>query len=147
MKIKKLLAVGLLSTMILTGCGASFTITPETLETYAEDSDYAYADISDEYTDYSYIDGVYVMASTDAHVELWDLSSADYAAGWFQSNVEDLENKASSNIGSSTSSGGDYAFTIDGEYYRVFFSGDTGIYAYGEKDSVINILTDLEIMK
>lgn len=133
--------------MILTGCGASFTISPEALETYAENSGYAYADVSDDYADYSYIDGLYVMASTDAHVELWDLTSADYAASWFQSNVEDLENKESSNRGSSTSSGGDYAFTIDGEYYRVCFSGDICIYAHGEKNSIINILTDLEIVK
>lgn len=36
MKITKILATGMLCVTLLTGCGASFEITPDALETYAE---------------------------------------------------------------------------------------------------------------
>lgn len=68
------------------------------------------------------------------------------ASKWFESNVEDLKEDSKSSSGSSTTSGGDYTITTDDMVYRILFSDDKGIFAYGDtKDSVNKVLADLNI--
>lgn len=131
----------------LTGCGASFSISATDLEKYSEDNSAVYADMSDSYTEtYDYLDGLYVMEKDDVHIELWDLDTTQNASKWFESNVEDIKEGSKSSSGSSTSSGGSYIISTDDMVYRVLFSEDKGIYAYGDtKDSVNKVLADLNI--
>lgn len=130
MRKKGLLVASLIGVVMLTGCGASFSISASDLEKYSEDNSAVYADMSDSYTDtYDYLDGLYVMEKDDVHVELWDLDTTQNASKWFESNVEDIKEGSKSSSGSSTS-----------------FSEDKGIYAYGDtKDSVNKVLADLNI--
>lgn len=147
MKKKHLLVASLLGVVLLTGCGASFQINASDLEKYSEDNSAVYSDVSDSYTEtYDYLDGLYVMEKDDVHVELWDIDSSKNASKWFESNVEDLKEDSKSSSGSSTTSGGNYTITTDGMVYRVLFSDDKGIFAYGDtKDSVNKVLADLNI--
>lgn len=132
---------------MLTGCGASFSISATDLEKYSEDNSAVYADMSDSYTEtYDYLDGLYVMEKDDVHIELWDLDTTQNASKWFESNVEDIKEGSKSSSGSSTSSGGSYTISTDDMVYRILFSEDKGIYAYGDtKDSVNKVLADLNI--
>lgn len=147
MRKKGLLIASLIGVVMLTGCGASFSISATDLEKYSEDNSAVYADMSDSYTEtYDYLDGLYVMEKDDVHVELWDLDTTQNASKWFESNVEDIKEGSKSSSGSSTSSGGSYTISTDDMVYRILFSGDKGIYAYGDtKDSVNKVLADLNI--
>jgi hypothetical protein len=147
MRKKGLLVASLIGVVMLTGCGASFSISASDLEKYSEDNSAVYADMSDSYTDtYDYLDGLYVMEKDDVHVELWDLDTTQNASKWFESNVEDIKEGSKSSSGSSTSSGGSYTISTDDMVYRILFSEDKGIYAYGDtKDSVNKVLADLNI--
>lgn len=147
MRKKGLLVVGIIGVAMLTGCGASFQINATDLEKYSNSNSGVYADMSDSYTDtYDYIDGVYVMEKDDVHVELWDIDKPSNALKWFESNVETLKDGSKSSSGSNTISGGEYTITTDNMVYRILFSEDKGIYAYGDtKDSVNKVLADLNI--
>lgn len=147
MRKKGLLVASLIGVVMLTGCGASFSISASDLEKYSEDNSAVYADMSDSYTDtYDYLDGLYVMEKDDVHVELRDLDTTQNASKWFESNVEDIKEGSKSSSGSSTSSGGSYTISTDDIVYRILFSEDKGIYAYGDtKDSVNKVLADLNI--
>ena len=147
MRKKGLLAASLIGVVMLTGCGASFSISATDLEKYSEDNSAVYADMSDSYTDtYDYLDGLYAMEKDDVHVELLDLDTTQNASKWFESNVEDIKEGSKSSSGSSTSSGGSYTISTDDMVYRILFSEDKGIYAYGDtKDSVNKVLADLNI--
>lgn len=147
MRKKGLLVASLIGVVMLTGCGASFSISASDLEKYSEDNSAVYADMSDSYTDtYDYLDGLYVMEKDDVHVELRDLDTTQNASKWFESNVEDIKEGSKSSSGSSTSSGGSYTISTDDMVYRILFSEDKGIYAYGDtKDSVNKVLVDLNI--
>lgn len=147
MRKKGLLVASPIGVVMLTGCGASFSISASDLEKYSEDNSAVYADMSDSYTDtYDYLDGLYVMEKDDVHVELWDLDTTQNASKWFESNVEDIKEGSKSSSGSSTSSGGSYTISTDDMVYRILFSEDKGIYAYGDtKDSVNKVLADLNI--
>lgn len=148
MRKKGLLVAGLIGVVMLTGCGASFQIDASDLENYSKNNSAVYADMSDTYTDtYDYIDGVYIMEKDDVHVELWDMDKPSNASKWFNSNVETLKEGSKSSSGSSTTSGGNYTITTDDDaVYRILFSEDKGIYAYGDtKDSVNKVLADLNI--
>lgn len=147
MRKKGLLVASLIGVVMLTGCGASFSISASDLEKYSEDNSAVYADMSDSYTDtYDYLDGLYVMEKDDVHVELRDLDTTQNASKWFESNVEDIKEGSKSSSGSNTSSGGSYTITTDDMVYRILFSEDKGIYAYGDtKDSVNKVLADLNI--
>lgn len=147
MRKKGLLVASLIGVVMLTGCGASFSISASDLEKYSEDNSAVYADMSDSYTDtYDYLDGLYVMEKDDVHVELWDLDTTQNASKWFESNVEDIKEGSKSSSGSSTSSGGSYTISTDDMVYRILFSEDKGIYAYGDtKDSVNKVFADLNI--
>lgn len=147
MRKKGLLVASLIGVVMLTGCGASFSISATDLEKYSEDNSAVYADMSDSYTEtYDYLDGLYVMEKDDVHIELWDLDTTQNASKWFESNVEDIKEGSKSSSGSSTSSGGSYIISTDDMVYRVLFSEDKGIYAYGDtKDSVNKVLADLNI--
>lgn len=147
MRKKGLLVASLIGVVMLTGCGASFSISASDLEKYSENNSAVYADMSDSYTDtYDYLDGLYVMEKDDVHVELWDLDTTQNASKWFESNVEDIKEGSKSSSGSNTSSGGSYTITTDDMVYRILFSEDKGIYAYGDtKDSVNKVLADLNI--
>lgn len=147
MRKKGLLVASLIGVVMLTGCGASFSISASDLEKYSEDNSAVYADMSDSYTDtYDYLDGLYVMEKDDVHVELRDLDTTQNASKWFESNVEDIKDGSKSSSGSSTSSGGSYTISTDDMVYRILFSEDKGIYAYGDtKDSVNKVLADLNI--
>lgn len=147
MRKKGLLVASLIGVVMLTGCGASFSISASDLEKYSEDNSAVYADMSDSYTDtYDYLDGLYVMEKDDVHVELWDLDTTQNASKWFESNVEDIKEGSKSSSGSSTSSGGSYTISTDDMVYRILFSEDKGIYAYGDtNDSVNKVLADLNI--
>lgn len=147
MRKKGLLVASLIGVVMLTGCGASFSISASDLEKYSEDNSAVYADMSDSYTDtYDYLDGLYVMEKDDVHVELRDLDTTQNASKWFESNVEDIKEGSKSSSGSSTSSGGSYTISTDDMVYRILFSEDKGIYTYGDtKDSVNKVLADLNI--
>lgn len=147
MRKKGLLVASLIGVVMLTGCGASFSISASDLEKYSEDNSAVYTDMSDSYTDtYDYLDGLYVMEKDDVHVELRDLDTTQNASKWFESNVEDIKEGSKSSSGSSTSSGGSYTISTDDMVYRILFSEDKGIYAYGDtKDSVNKVLVDLNI--
>lgn len=147
MRKKGLLVASLIGVVMLTGCGASFSISASDLEKYSEDNSAVYADMSDSYTDtYDYLDGLYVMEKDDVHVELRDLDTTQNASKWFESNVEDIKEGSKSSSGSSTSSGCSYTISTDDMVYRILFSEDKGIYAYGDtKDSVNKVLADLNI--
>lgn len=147
MRKKGLLVASLIGVVMLTACGASFSISASDLEKYSEDNSAVYADMSDSYTDtYDYLDGLYVMEKDDVHVELRDLDTTQNASKWFESNVEDIKEGSKSSSGSSTSSGGSYTISTDDMVYRILFSEDKGIYAYGDtKDSVNKVLADLNI--
>lgn len=147
MRKKGLLVASLIGVVMLTGCGASFSISASDLEKYSEDNSAVYAAMSDSYTDtYDYLDGLYVMEKDDVHVELRDLDTTQNASKWFESNVEDIKDGSKSSSGSSTSSGGSYTISTDDMVYRILFSEDKGIYAYGDtKDSVNKVLADLNI--
>lgn len=81
MRKKGLLVASLIGVVMLTGCGASFSISASDLEKYSEDNSAVYADMSDSYTDtYDYLDGLYVMEKDDVHVELWDLNTTQNAS-------------------------------------------------------------------
>ena len=146
-KLKKIVAVSLAGMMLLTGCGASFDVSSSALETYADEQSGVYADVTDNYSEYDYVEGVYVAETDGAHVELWDFNNAEYAGGWFTNNVESTKTMAASHSGSSNSEGGDYSFNVDGTYYRILFSGDKGIYAYGTKENVNQALSSMGIVK
>lgn len=143
MRKKGLLVASPIGVVMLTGCGASFSISASDLEKYSEDNSAVYADMSDSYTDtYDYLDGLYVMEKDDVHVELRDLDTTQNASKWFESNKEGSK----SSSGSNTSSGDSYTITTDDMVYRILFSEDKGIYAYGDtKDSVNKVLADLNI--
>lgn len=147
MRKKGLLIASLMGVVMLTGCGASFSISASDLEKYSEDNSAVYADMSDSYTEtYDYLDGLYVMEKDDVHVELWDLDTVQDASKWFESNVEDIKEGSKSSSGSSTSSGGSYTISTDDMVYRILFSEDKGIYTYGDtKESVNKVLADLNI--
>lgn len=147
MRKKGLLVASLIGVVMLTGCGASFSISATDLEKYSEDNSAVYADMSDSYTEtYDYLDGLYVMEKDDVHIELWDLDTTQNASKWFESNVEGIKEGSKSSSGSSTSSGGRYTISTDDMVYRILFSEDKGIYAYGDtKDSVNKVLADLNI--
>lgn len=147
MRKKGLLVASLIGVVMLTGCGASFSISATDLEKYSEDNSAVYADMSDSYTEtYDYLDGLYVMEKDDVHIELWDLDTTQNASKLFESNVEDIKEGSKSSSGSSTSSGGSYTISTDDMIYRILFSEDKGIYAYGDtKDSVNKVLADLNI--
>lgn len=147
MRKKGLLVAIQIGVVMLTGCGASFSISATDLEKYSEDNSAVYADMSDSYTEtYDYLDGLYVMEKDDVHIELWDLDTTQNASKWFESNVEDIKEGSKSSSGSSTSSGGSYTISTDDMVYRILFSEDKGIYAYGDtKDSVNKVLADLNI--
>ena len=147
MRKKCLLVASLIGVVMLTGCGASFSISATDLEKYSEDNSAVYADMSDSYTEtYDYLDGLYAMEKDDVHIELWDLDTTQNASKWFESNVEDIKEGSKSSSGSSTLSGGSYTISTDDMVYRILFSEDKGIYAYGDtKDSVNKVLADLNI--
>lgn len=147
MRKKGLLVASLIGVVMLTGCGASFSISATDLEKYSEDNSAVYADMSDSYTEtYDYLDGLYVMEKDDVHIELRDLDTTQNASKWFESNVEGIKEGSKSSSGSSTSSGGRYTISTDDMVYRILFSEDKGIYAYGDtKDSVNKVLADLNI--
>ena len=117
------------------------------MEKYSDDNSAVFSDVSDSYTEtYNYLDGLYVIEKDDVHVELLDIDSSKNASKWFESNVEDLKKDSKSSSGSSTTSGGNYTIMTDDMVYRVLFSDDKGIFAYGDtKDSVNKVLADLNI--
>lgn len=55
---------------MLTGCGASFDVTPSTLESYANSNSGIYSDVTSDFSSYDYVEGVYVAETDGAHVEL-----------------------------------------------------------------------------
>ena len=145
MKTKKVLIPCILGLALLTGCGASFSIDGNTLKDYADSNDCSYTDVSSDYSDYDYVEGVYVMEKDDIHIELWDLDSTEDASEWFNSNMNELKDESSSSAGSYTPSGGKYSFKVDGKYYKLMFSEDKGIYSYGTKDDLNTMLSELGI--
>lgn len=147
MKKRRILAAWGLTMAFLSGCGASFDVSQSTLEDYANDNEGVYADVTSDYSDYDYVEGVYVVETDDIHVELWDLDSTTDASAWFQNNVETLKSTAKTNSGSSTSNGGNYKFNTDDGYYRILFSEDEGVYAHGDKEAVDAALSTMGIAK
>ena len=145
MKLTKIAAISLLSLTMLTGCGASFDISPSTIQNYADSNSGQYANLTSDYSNYSYVEGAYVAETKDVHIELQDLDSIENASAWYKTNVEKLKENASSYSGSSNSKGGNYTIKTKDVYYRILFSKDKGIYAYGEKDAVESALKDMNI--
>ncbi|MGN0342671.1 MAG: hypothetical protein ACI4DO_07745 [Roseburia sp.] len=146
-KVSYLVAVGLMGAMLLTGCGASFSVSPSDLEDYADNNSGLYADVTSDYTGTSSLEGVYVMETDDIHVELWDWEDTTHASAWFQDNMEILKDESSSHSGSDTTSGGDYSFKASDNYYRLLFSDDQGIYAYGDKDALNDALIEMNVIE
>ena len=145
--LKKLLPVSIVALM-LTGCGASFDVTPSTLENYASSNSGIYSDVTSDYSSYDYVEGVYVTETDDAHVEMWDFDTKINASAWFSENVEDLKSGSSSISGSNTTTSGDYTINTSETCYRVLFCNDKGIYAYGDdKDAVNSVLSSMNITK
>lgn len=146
-KLGYLAAVSFVGAMMLTGCGASFSVSSSVLEDYADHNSGLYADVTSDYADTSSLEGVYVMETDDIHVELWDWEDTAHASAWFQDNMEILKDESSSHSGSDTTSGGDYSFKTLGKYYRLLFSDDQGIYAYGDKEALNNALIEMNIIE
>ena len=145
--IKKIMATAGIIGLLFTGCGASFDISAAALEDYAAKNSGQYVDVSSDYTDYDYIDGVYVLDVDNAHIEMWDLDSSDSAALWFTNNVDTVKTVAVSHTGSNTSKRGSYSIKTSDEYYRILFSDDKGIYAYGDEKVLDTALKAMGIDK
>lgn len=147
MKIPKILATGMLCVTLLTGCGASFEITPDALETYAENNDGEYYDASEDKAGEAYLDGMYKMVTDGVHLELWDMDSTENAKLWFETNVDNVQRSGSkSHVVTTTSKSGDATIVTDAGYYRILFCDDKGIIVLGEKDKVDKALKDLNII-
>lgn len=150
-KIVSVLALLVVAVLLLTSCGAKFKITPEEFIEYAQTNDLISGEVTDEIkagTDSEtakLLKSVHVMQNENVHIELWVWQDTDTAGRWFQSNKETLEYKASSNSGSDTTDSGNYTFKIDDVTYKLLFSGNSGIYAYGDKAELKDILKALKI--
>lgn len=147
MKYVKTIFAGLMVCLLLVGCGASFDASSDTIKNFADTNSGAYSDVTSDFSDYDFVEGVYMAETNNVHIELWDLTSTQDAASWYNNNVEYLKADATSNAGSSTSSGGSHTITTPSNYYRVLFSNDKGIYVYGDKDAVDSALTEMSITK
>lgn len=90
---KRIIQICCLTALVLTGCGTSFEASSEQLEAYANNNSGEFADVSSEYSEYEYVDGVYIAEANDVHIELWDLDDVNNTAMWFQNNVEELKEK------------------------------------------------------
>jgi hypothetical protein len=133
--------------MLLAGCGASFEISESDFSDYANKNSGTLTDVTADYSTDGNVEGVYLLEIDNAQIELWDYDTAENASKWFDDQTEILTDESTSVAGSVTSDGGDYHFTIDGEYYRLLLSGDKGIYSHGDKDAVDSALTSMEIVK
>lgn len=142
---KRTILLSVVISIMLVGCGTSFEVNSLQLENYANDNSCDYADVSSDYEEYDHVDGVYVAETENVHVELWDLASDNDASEWFRNNAKTLESKAKSNAGSYMSTGGDYSFVVQEDYYRLLFCKDKGIYAYGEKEAVKDALSKIGV--
>lgn len=134
----------LLCIFSLSGCSKDFSIDSATLKKWGD----VFNDVSESYSRYTYIDGVYVAEKNNVHVELWDCDNSSDAKKWFSGNVETLKETAKTHVGSNTNSNGDYTITKDGKVYRIMFSDDKGIYSYAnDKDSLNKALKELNIIE
>lgn len=141
---KRLILTALCSTLLLTGCTASFDVKPSSLEKYAEEHDGVFTDKTEEYSEDLAIDGLYLVDTDDAHVELWDWGNTDDCRSWFHENVEAKLETSKSYSKSNTSKAGTASITDEnGDYYKICFSKDKGIFACGDKDSVHEILDEI----
>lgn len=153
-EMKKIVAMILTVCMMglcLVGCGAgvSFTADASLLENYANDNGGQYLDDTSSFSEYSQIDGVYVMLVDGVKVELWDLNDSDSAYQWFKENVQGLKDGGAVSSGAYTNESGDYSInSSDGRFYHILFCNDLGIYAFGDNaDDVNKTLVALGIIK
>lgn len=141
---KRLILTALCSTLLLTGCAPKFDVKPSSLEKYAEEHDGVFTDKTEEYVVDLAIDGLYLVDTDDAHIELWDWDNTDNCRSWFNTNVEERLQTSKSYSKSSTSKAGTASMTDEnGDYYKIYFSEDKGIYACGAKDSVNKALDEM----
>jgi uncharacterized lipoprotein YehR (DUF1307 family) len=132
----------------LTGCGSvSFDVSKSDFETYAKNNSGTLTDVTSNHSDVSNVENVSLLTIGSASVELWDFSSTEAASQWIDDTQKTLSNGAKSYSGSAGSNGGSYTITTSDKYYRILFSGDKGIYAYGDKDAVNSALSALNIAK
>lgn len=148
---KRVLVLITLCTVLLTGCGVKFDITPTDLQAYAIENDFTYADVTDQYG-YSYLDGVYVIENSmdDVHIELWDFDNIEDAHKWFEENINQMKGRSNSFSGYSAKTNGEYDFVVSKRdmVYHILFSGNKGIYASGHGKNTINkMLIGLHVME
>ena len=141
---KKIVLTALCSTLLLTGCAPKFDVKPSSLEKYAEEHDGVFTDKTEEYSEDLAIDGLYLVDTDDAHVELWDWGNTDDCRSWFHENVEVKLETSKSYSQSNTSKAGTASITDkNGDFCEVKFSEDKGIFACGDKDSVKKVLDEI----
>lgn len=130
-------AVVLMLLILITGCGADFGVSSYDLTEYAATADGVVEETL----------GGYSMDVEGAHVEFTNMVTRDDAAVWFENQYDSLHEESSSSAGSKMTESGDYWFVIDGEYHRILFDEEQCVYAYGEKDAVVEALKGIRVIK
>lgn len=150
MRKKFFTTAAIMTVMMLTGCGANSNIdtTVADLENYAyKHENITFTDVTDDYKNIDYIEALGIVETADVHIELWDMDGTVSAASWFKNNSADLEEQSNGYAGSTDDDSGDYSYSIDGEYYRLIYAKDKGVYAYGTKTEVNKLLKNLNIIE
>lgn len=94
-----LFIVGIASLFLIVGKGvidSKEPITAEEFKTIMEDDDYIVQDATSQFSNYSYINKIYLAISEDYtyQIEFYELSNEDYAKNFYDNNVEVFKNNA-----------------------------------------------------
>lgn len=148
-KSRLILAATLMIAIMLTGCGADFTISSYELENYANSHGGQYAQLQNSSEDgWEGIQAHYAIIVNGTQVELLTADDKKHAVGYFEGNRKVMEQKASSSKGSNTIKSGDYTYKVGDQTYRLMYCDNQCLLAIGKDEAKMNtILKDLNVIK
>jgi len=124
--------IGLLCSIILTGCGNKKLITTSEFISVSKNLNYLITDVTSQYAQYGYIKDGTIAQSTDGwQVEFYVLEDESYAINMFNTNRTTFEsNKGNSSTESSASMGNysSYTLTSNGYYMHLCRVENTLLY-------------------
>lgn len=150
MKKKLSIALIIITLMIcLSGCGTSFTLTQDDLQSYSEENDGYFRDITDEYASNPKVKSVYQVYIGSNIIQLWEFADTEDASEWANQNANAFKEDASVFKGSSFDTNADFFVKKKyGTSYRLLQCETTGVFVSGSNsDNIETILKGLDVIE
>lgn len=152
-KIKNIISliICFIAVLTVTGCKDKKSITADEFKNTMESNDYTVQEATDQFSEYDYVEKVYIALSSDSsyQIEFYQLSDDDYATSFYNNNKSIFEeSKSSKNSETSVSMANYSKYTLEtnGKYKVISRINNTAIYLNVDaeyKEDVKSILKKL----